>query len=344
MKRLMCLSCLLFSVCLILQGGIIHHKMDFAVSDISFSEVSLADSIKTVITWGDRNVGYRPLLEEGKEWRYTMYHTNLIYPKKDDEECWMRLGVAREIEGKMYYPVEWFYNGVKTDYDYGVDGGLCLWEDCEAKEVYVSVINQNDEVEVSGLLYDFKNPGNSSADAFFTTCGLAYECYEYSGYDSESREAFHVGGGKNDSVEYLLVEGLGFVTFPDLEEYPDLHCFGTLISGPLPVAVGESIDPKVYEIVDGSGEVLYYLHSARPMPASVDAAVGDQTSIEISESSVVVNSDGPIGRLTVYTATGAVVRSYELRDSHFEMSVRDFAPGCYIVSTPASSGKFIIGR
>lgn len=165
----------------------------------------------------------------------------------------IRIEDCKEIDGKKYYTLASYVNGEKDEAEYGT----YFSEDCEEKKVYCNYINHTGEINTS-VYFDFVNPlkGNISGrdiwdEPIYPT---TYEAF------GRSYNAFECG----DQKRYRLVEGLGFISSEKLENIDYAQCLGTILTGPILGCTGYCTIPKIYEIVNGAGEVLYYLPSARP--------------------------------------------------------------------------------
>ena len=113
------------------------------------------------------------------------------------------------------------------------------------------------------------------------------------------------------------------------------------MTGPILGCTGYCTIPKIYEIVNGAGEVLYYLPSARP-GASAKMTESDAESIDVSKFAVEIRSSSPIGDVTVYTPAGTQVRNIHVSDTRCSIPLTDFTPGVYILRTNGSSRKFTV--
>lgn len=317
MKQLAFMVCLFIGICESLYGGTIQK-----VSDTN-------------------RLDYQPLLEVGKEWRYTEYHIPVYEPKQDDGESVIRIDGVKELDGVRYYSVEQFQNGelIYDGIEYG--GKWHLWEDCDEKKVYSSFVSDDDTVTETVLLYDFADPANRRAETYRRTYNLPYELTRYEGPIGEYN-AFYLGDRRNNFSKYLLVEGLGFVTAPEREDIPGQHCFGTLLDGPMAPAAGGCVLPKIYEIVNGDGEVIYYLKSAEPITTSVRIVERPDVRIYISGTSIVVDAEERIGHIGIYSTVGSCVSAYDVADTHCEIPLSGLSAGCYILKTDTSYRKFIV--
>lgn len=141
---------------------------------------------------------------------------------------------------------------------------------------------------------------------------------------------------------YRLVEGLGFISASKYEDDPRVQCLGTILSGPtLGISGSYGCEPKVYEIVNGAGKVIYSLPSARPS-ASAKAIGCESESVEITADAINLRSNEEIGDVCIYTPTGVQVRGIHVTGTRFCLPLADFAPGIYVLRTAASSRKFIV--
>ena len=77
---------------------------------------------------------YTPMLEVGKEWRYTLWNDIVFGPDdpRDEGEMIIRIEDCKEIDGKKYYTLASYVNGEKDEAEYGT----YFSEDCEEKKVY----------------------------------------------------------------------------------------------------------------------------------------------------------------------------------------------------------------
>lgn len=275
---------------------------------------------------------YTPMLEVGKEWRYTLWNDIVFGPDdpRDEGEMIIRIEDCKEIDGKKYYTLASYVNGEKDEAEYGT----YFSEDCEEKKVYCNYINHTGEINTS-VYFDFVNPlkGNISGrdiwdEPIYPT---TYEAF------GRSYNAFECG----DQKRYRLVEGLGFISSEKLENIDYAQCLGTILTGPILGCTGYCTIPKIYEIVNGAGEVLYYLPSARP-GASAKMTESDAESIDVSKFAVEIRSSSPIGDVTVYTPAGTQVRNIHVSDTRCSIPLTDFTPGVYILRTNGSSRKFTV--
>lgn len=339
MTRKISLVCVFILWLTSLQSATIHHKVEFDPSKITLNTQEFDDTLATVIAWGDMSssgfngeLPYTPMLEVGKEWRYTLWNDIVFGPDdpRDEGEMIIRIEDCKEIDGKKYYTLASYVNGEKDE----AENGTYFSEDCEEKKVYCNYINHTGEINTS-VYFDFVNPlkGNISGrdiwdEPIYPT---TYEAF------GRSYSAFECG----DQKRYRLVEGLGFISSEKLENIDYAQCLGTILTGPILGCTGYCTIPKIYEIVNGAGEVLYYLPSARP-GASAKMTESDAESIDVSKFAVEIRSSSPIGDVTVYTPAGTQVRDIHVSDTRCSIPLTDFAPGVYILRTNGSSRKFTV--
>ena len=312
MTRRISLLCLFAFWLTSLQSATIHHKMEFDTSKESSS--------------------YTPMLEVGKEWRYTLWNDIVFEPDDptDEGEMVIRIEDCKEIDGKKYYTLASYVNGIKEE-DRGHNG--LYSEDYEEKKVYYHYTDYKGEIHTY-VEYDFVNPLEGSTAIRIADSPVYPTTYEAFG---RSYNAFECGALKR----YRLVEGLGFISSEKLENIDYAQCMGTLLTGPTLGCTGYCTIPKIYEIVNGAGEVIYSLPSARP-GASAEMTGKDAESIEVTEAAVEIRSSRPIGDVAVYTPAGTQVKNMHISDSRYSMPLTGFATGIYILRTNGSSRKFIV--
>lgn len=276
---------------------------------------------------------YTPMLEVGKEWRYTLWNDIVFEPDDptDEGEMVIRIEDCKEIDGKKYYTMASYVNGIKDEE--GRENNRLYSENCEEKKVYSHYKNSKGEIK-SSLKYDFMNPLEGNTAIQIVDSPVYPTTYEAFG---KSYNAFECG----DQKRYRLVEGLGFISSEKLENIDYAQCMGTILTGPTLGCTGYCTIPKIYEIVNGAGEVIYSLPSARP-GASAEMPGSDPESIEVTELAIEIRSSKPIGDVVVYTPAGTQVRNMHISDNRYSIPLTDYAPGVYILRTNGSSRKFIV--
>ena len=284
------------------------------------------------------DASYTPMLEVGKEWHYTMFPRNAWDVKPDDSEWMFRIEECREIDGRKYYIFADYEDGVKNDLAVDEWGGYrFMIEDCDKRQVTFGILTEDNEVHLGRTIYDFNDPSNGWVSNEVGTFGDEPARYEAFGKSYSAKN-----GGSDGRV--MLVEGIGVITHPDSEGDIRKHYFGTLIEGPWPQATCiDCMQPKLYKIVDGSGETIYYLPNARPgyLASQIDAEQ-ETASMEITENAIEITCAGEIGDLAVYTPTGVQVRDMYVSDTHFSLPLTDFAAGVYILRVAGMSRKFTV--
>ena len=284
------------------------------------------------------DASYTPMLEVGKEWHYTMFPRNAWDVKPDDSEWMFKIEECREIDGQKYYILGDYEDGVKNDLAVDEWGGYrFMIEDCDKRQVTFGILTEDNEVHLGRTIYDFNDPSNGWVSNEVGTFGDEPALYEAFG------KSYNAKNGDSDG-SVMLVEGFGIITHPDCEGNISKHYFGTLIEGPWPLATGiDCMQPKLYKIVDGSGETIYYLPNARPgyLASQIDAEQ-ETANIEITENAIEIICTGEIGDLAVYTPTGVQVRNMHVSDTHFSLPLTDFAAGVYILRTAGMSRKFTV--
>lgn len=291
----------------------------------------------TIHSFEEKALPYTPMLEVGKEWHYTIFPRNLWDIKPDDKELTLKIEECREIDGKQYYIFGDYENGVRDNSDLKYFGGYrFMVEDCDKRQVSLGIIGEDNEISPDIVTYDFSNPSNGRISNDEELFGASPDVYEAFG---KSYNAFRSGSGR-----VMLVEGLGIITAPEYESDLGTHYFGTLLEGPcLETTCLDCMQPKLYKIMDGAGETIYYLPNARPGYMASRISVGeDMENIEITNSSINVQYSGEIGELAIYTPTGAQVRSVYVSDTHFSLPLAEFAPGVYILRVSGVSRKFTV--
>lgn len=280
-------------------------------------------------------LSYTPLLELGKEWKYTLWHNAVYRPKMEDREYSLRCEKCEEIDGREYYHVGFYMDGKKVDDDFGYGCETWLWEDIDSHRVYSATFS--DEGVRSKLLYDFDNPANSEAEMRVDSRGL--EDMAYIRADGESVHAFKCG----DSGRYLLAEGIGFISSGEFESDPYAHCFGNLLTGPTLGPSGDAVIDKIYEVVDGNGDIIYSLPGAYPgVNAGIGSILSADVRISVAEGHVDVEGVSPIGDVTVYSTVGAVVLHDMVDTTEYVIDTTRFSPGVYVVRAGTQLCKFTV--
>ncbi len=317
MKRYLLLVAVFASTICTLFSASIHHKVEFT-SDV-MSEA----------------IPYTPLLEVGKEWKYNIFHWDVWKPHAEDKECSIKITDCVEIDGEKYYSLEESYNSYDGSYEgdsYDFDN-IWLTEDIENKKVYLV----SHETFRKELIYDFANPLNTSHLWNIVNLNSKPE-YEIYNYGDKQFNSYILG---EDSI-VRQIEGIGIVHGPTVEPYPYRHNPGNILFPNMSIATDITL-PKVYEVVNGDGEVIYSLDSARPgYLTSVEAVSADRETITITETSVEIAGDAAIGSVRVYNTMGSTVRSLNVSDTHCSIPTTDLAPGVYVVQTPNSTRKFVV--
>ena len=279
------------------------------------------------------DASYTPMLEVGKEWHYTLWNAIVFGPDDptDEGEMVIKIEDSREIDNKTYYSVVAYFNGEKDVERYG---NCFLSEDSEERKVYMGFMKPDGKIE-SSLAYDFVNPSKGEISMMGTMDAPIYPLvYEAFG---KSYNAFECG----DQRRYRLVEGLGFISSSKFEKDDYSQCLGTLLDGPTLGCTGYCTTPKIYKIVDGKGETIYYLPSAAPS-ASAQMIDNNTNDIRITNTAIEIICAGEIGDLAVYTPTGVQVRNMYVSDTHFSLPLTDFAAGVYILRMAGMSRKFTV--
>ncbi len=337
MKRAVIAIYVILATFLGLYSTTIHYKADFSTDN--YDEIG---AHSTPCKTGDKSeVSYTPMLELGKEWRYNLYHFNVYRPKEEDRECVLRIEDVVEWDGKQFYSLEQYVDGNKVDRDEW--GGGYLWEDYENRKIYFGARDYDGSM-LTELLYDFDDPLNTpSVKGMLWGKNNAAVWEGYSGLDRELRNSYLFKDEKHSKFEnFQLVEGLGFITSSDYEKYPDAHCVGTILSGVIGLAAGDCVLPKLYEVVNGKGEVIYSLETARPGYSSLNSVGRDEGGIVIGETAIEVMSDEPIGKVSVFNSVGMVVREVDIAGTQGRIFVSDLASGVYIVRTKRMNKKFTV--
>lgn len=279
---------------------------------------------------------YTPMLEVGKEWKYTLWHNAVYRPKVDDRQFSLKVEKCDEIDGRKYYYIGYYMDGEKVDGGFGYGSETYLWEDVEARRVYAAYFTEDGGVR-NQLFYDFGNPADREASMCVDDAEVRET--DYVRFDGTTVHAFQCG----DGGRYMLVEGIGFVSSPDYETDPATHCFGNLLTGPTLGPSGDAVLDKIYEVVDGDGNIIYSLPNAYPGALSgVDAATAENVGFTVTGDCIRIDSTAPIGMVTVYSPVGIVVKREVVRATEHVVDTGRLSPGVYIVRVGSKVFKFTI--
>ena len=272
---------------------------------------------------------YTPMLEVGKEWRYTQRDYAIYKPQSPDRSSILKIVDKLDFEGKELFLMQSFWDGSLTPEQ---DSDVYLWEDKENRKVWWMVNFEKPSARFNICLYDFNdfNEGDVTRNLFL---GDVTECLYESKYGSYQAWSDTYGC-------YKLVEGLGVVGTASAQDfcttYGDIFTFmGTGCPGDCGYL------PLLYEIADGEGNIIYSLDSARP-GASVEAPGFTETAITVSDCGLEVISVKEIGDVMIVSATGATVFNGYVADTRFVFMTDHLLPGVYILHTNGNTRKFIV--
>lgn len=316
-------------------GEIIVYKYNKYHEDKS-EEVSRLRSRSRVVD--SPTLPYTPLLGSGKEWRYNLYNFAVYLPKKEDKQCVLKVEDVMEVDGKQLYSLAMYdENGVKIDDESGY-----LWEDNENRKVYKCYFEHDGRVSTN-LVYDFADPLNNFSVKSLLAGDIEALWSEYSTLDGEAHNRYHFKNQRHSGEEaFQLVEGLGYITSEEYEKDPYSQCVGTLLTGAIGLAAGDCTLPKLYEVVNGDGEVIYSLQAARPGYTSLDVTGAENENVVIDGNSIMISGIEPIGKVSIFNPVGVLVKEENISGTAGEVSVTDLATGVYVVRTAKISRKFVV--
>ena len=311
---------------------------DTTVTVIERDESEKTDRVRSRYKSADaEHLPYTPLLELGKEWRYNLFHPNVDRPKEQDRKRVLRAEDVVEVDGKSVYILTMYdENGMKIEKESGR-----MWEDCENRKVYIDY-QLYDGTPYTDMIYDFANPVNTPTEMKISYLHEAVWS-EYTTLDGEKHNRYNFRLKTHPIIEdFQLVEGLGFITSEDYEQDINRHCVGTILESALMIRPIDGFISKLYEVVNGDGEVIYSLETARPGYTSINAAGISGDSVVVDGSSIKINGTEQIGVVSVFNPMGALVKEENISGVTGDVSTTDLAPGVYVVRTSKICKKFVV--
>lgn len=230
----------------------------------------------------DENNDYRPMLEVGKEWRYTLHDCAVFTDDfEPDLKRIYRIDGIENVNGKDFYIMNTYTGDAQTP-DGNTPYGY-FREDIAEKKVYFLDNFDYDAAPMETwllmkryqkeeyLLYDFIGGESQCVANELNVCGNVYPGFRY---ESESID--------DSYPRYGFFEGLGLVGYPD-EKNGVMGSGMYDILGFCRVPMGESARyfPFLYEIADGDGTILYQNDLNRP--ASLEIATENPAISEPAE-------------------------------------------------------------
>lgn len=233
-----------------------------------------------------RGADYQPMLELGKEWRYTVHDcrrfTDVWY---DDFEFKYRVDGVTEIDGKEYYIINEYADCPYEDDKMRLYG--YMREDLEAREVYWRPVTESWYRHIG-----FNHEGEHAPDREHDGENLLYAFGNYddghiirpeTGYgherklvyaEIEANDGIHRGYMLEGDELYGCFEGLGLVRRPETVEcmgygdISDLFGFYPATTG------GGEISPFLYAVVAPDGTEIFSIDKHRP-GAGIDGVGAD---------------------------------------------------------------------
>lgn len=344
MKRFLSLVAVIVSTICTLFSASIHHKVEFTPDELEIYKYSKyhEDKSEERIYSNKRisrsnSIPYTPLLEVGKEWKYTIFHWPVWKPKAEDQEYSIKITDCVEIDGEKWYSYKEYYNSNEDDYFGSQD--VWLTEDIANKKVYSLYKNYMDTYDKI-LIYDFNDPQKTWGVDNNLSLIIEPIYYEAYCYGDKEYNSYVLG---SDSNSLRQVEGIGMVPGPDAESNPYWHNPGWLLYPCLPMVTSDNYLPIVYEVVNGDGEVIYSLDTARPgYLTSAEALSADIENITITDMSVEISGSNALGSVRIFNTLGNVVKNVSVTDTHCSIPTADFTPGVYVVQTANNCKKFTV--
>ncbi|MBD5224707.1 MAG: T9SS type A sorting domain-containing protein [Bacteroidales bacterium] len=339
MKRSLSLVAVLVSTICTLFSASIHHKVEFTPDELEIYKYNKYHEDKSnERIYSNKRISrstaipYTHLLEVGKEWKYNIFHGSGLMPEQADEEYSIKITDCVDIDGDKYYSLEEF---TKSYYRCPDLNDVYLTEDIENRKVY-RVFKGDTYKE---LIYDFNDP----LKTWGTDMRVSHNdvpIYDVYSYGNNEFNSYIMG---EDSNSLRQIEGIGIVSGPDAESNPYWHNPGCLLYPCHPMVASENYLPIVYEVVNGDGEVIYSLDTARPgYLTSAEALSADCETITITDASVEISGSTEIGSVMIFNTLGNVVKNVSVTDTHCSIPTADLAPGVYVVQTAHSRKKFTV--
>lgn len=295
---------------------------------------------------------YYPFVEEGKTWKYILRNPGIPHEDYPEKKMVLKIEDKVEIDGVEYFKVNQ-YIGDETGLK--LDGTLrYLREDIENKQVIcldnescsTSDFDRSMEIYSYGnedILYDFNNPDNMAYSEFLHNLypgAWNNESHDYKCLDGSVKRAFDY-----DGYHQMIVEGLGWLEVSQ-------ECDPDQSSGYPGDILGESLYlasnrprywPLLYEIADGDGTVLYSCEANRYNAGIGNVATGSGCRIAQNGTTVTVTNEADIiGEVSVASASGIVVRSFNIDSHEFAFNMEGYMPGTYIVKAGTETLKIAV--
>lgn len=295
---------------------------------------------------------YKPLLEEGKTWKYSLVNwVGIDYPdyplempverlretrlegyETIGDETYMKLNVYYDGEstpetGKtMYYLKEDTETGLVTmlpNYDFF---DLASWE-----------IGPNQRLlydQMPGYLYNFKSDDDRHFYRYKTISETKVSCH-----DGEHK-CYIVDRGYDDNTNWYVIEGIGLVS--DSERH-GCSILGESFSG-FPSTPDSFYDSYLYEVVNGDGEVIYTNDSRRPGWVYDTDGINDspvKPNITISTEGILIESISGV-EVKLIDAMGRIVSECLTANGITNIHISGVSSGIYILKVGAETLKFVI--
>ncbi len=330
----------LLSLIALIPGLICWCKTIDANDDVVVDNINHIGSSSKVT---ERKDIYHPMLEEGKTWKYVM--RNEFFDKSFT--IYQKIEGRTNINGTEYYCLNQ-YEGNDGNIEFA--GTLAyLNEDLSTKKV--TCLRNNDfnniwttrafnylNTSEEEVIYDFLTPLNMTATSAFYTGD--YTETVYFGVDGVMRSGYTAD---NSISPLMMVEGLGWLSAAETYEDQKIY-MGDLFGPEEPVSSQTAWNRYLYEISDSNGNILYKDMMAENLLAGeTEIAFRTGCSIERHDNIIDIRSEnGAIGSIRIFSATGTVIRDFQIDNDRFEINIEGYLPGVYFVTANDAILKFAV--
>lgn len=275
--------------------------------------------------------GYRPMLEMGKTWEYSMLDFSV--PSEAKPNIWrvLKIDDTKEIGGKDYYVMHCYLNESENPYC-GVPVGY-FREDLDTRQVFFI----KDERYSEDYIFDhpFQHTENWSSEE------KELYCFGFPGrfLGDESKDVSEFVAEDGTHAGYVFESGSMMEGFGLVPPSGNGRIHGDLFGMPLSLSGFQPYKTYLCYVKDGDGNVLLKIDENLGLCGSVycwdglDSIAVDSREMEvrISGGKIEVAGTGALGRVVLMNAQGMIVYSEDVTGSDVQIPVGGMPHGVYLV-------------